>query len=90
MLITDVRIRAVSGEGRIKALASITIDNQFVVHELRVIDGQNGPFVAMPSRKMADGEYKDIAHPLNNETRQAVQEAVLRAYDRSMAAVHER
>lgn len=77
MEITDVRIRKVNGESKMKALASVTFDHQFVVHEIRVIDGQNGLFIAMPSRKMSDGEYRDIAHPLDGATRQMIQEAVL-------------
>lgn len=77
MEVTDVRIRKVNGESKMKALASVTFDHQFVVHEIRVIDGQNGLFIAMPSRKMSDGAYRDIAHPLDGATRQMIQEAVL-------------
>ncbi len=78
--ITDVRLRRVSGEGRMKAIASITIDGEFVVHDIRVIDGNNGMFVAMPSKKTPDGEFRDIAHPISSETRQKIQEAVLEEY----------
>lgn len=81
MEITDVRIRKVNGESKMKALASVTFDHQFVVHEIRIIDGQNGMFIAMPSRKMSDGAYRDIAHPLDGATRQMIQEAVLRRYN---------
>ncbi|MCL6632520.1 MAG: septation regulator SpoVG [Alicyclobacillus herbarius] len=85
MQITDVRLRKVSTEGRMKAIASITIDSEFVVHDIRVIDGNNGMFVAMPSKKTPDGEFRDIAHPISSVTRQKIQEAVLREYYRSDA-----
>jgi stage V sporulation protein G len=78
--ITDVRLRRVNGEGRMKAIASITIDGEFVVHDIRVIDGNNGMFVAMPSKKTPDGEFRDIAHPISSETRQKIQDAVLEEY----------
>jgi stage V sporulation protein G len=78
--ITDVRLRKVNGEGRMKAIASITIDSEFVVHDIRVIDGNNGMFVAMPSKKTPDGEFRDIAHPISSETRQKIQDAVLEEY----------
>jgi stage V sporulation protein G len=78
--ITDVRLRRVNGEGRMKAIASITIDSEFVVHDIRVIDGNNGMFVAMPSKKTPDGEFRDIAHPISSETRQKIQAAVLEEY----------
>jgi stage V sporulation protein G len=83
MQITDVRLRKVSTEGRMKAIASITIDSEFVVHDIRVIDGNNGMFVAMPSKKTPDGEFRDIAHPISSATRQKIQEAVLREYYRT-------
>ncbi|MCL6627222.1 MULTISPECIES: septation regulator SpoVG [Alicyclobacillus] len=83
MQITDVRLRKVSTEGRMKAIASITIDSEFVVHDIRVIDGNNGMFVAMPSKKTPDGEFRDIAHPISSVTRQKIQDAVLREYYRS-------
>ena len=69
MQITDVRVRKVNSEGKMKAVVSVTFDNQFVVHDIKVIDGQNGTFIAMPSRRTPDGEFKDIAHPINSETR---------------------
>ncbi len=84
MEITDVRLRRVNGEGRMKAIASITIDNEFVVHDIRVIDGNNGMFVAMPSKRMPDGEFRDIAHPISASTREKIQYAVLAAYDRAV------
>lgn len=83
MEITDVRLRKVSSEGRMKAIASITIDSEFVVHDIRVIDGNNGMFVAMPSKKTPDGEFRDIAHPISSGTRQKIQEAVLQEYFRA-------
>lgn len=70
MQITDVRLRRVNSEGRMKAIASITIDNEFVVHDIRVIDGNNGMFVAMPSKRTPDGEFRDIAHPISSGTRE--------------------
>lgn len=78
--ITDVRLRRVSTDGRMKAIASITIDSEFVVHDIRIIDGNNGMFVAMPSKKTPDGEFRDIAHPISSITRQKIQDAVLQAY----------
>lgn len=82
MKITDVRLRKVNNQDtRMRALASITFDDAFVVHDLRVIEGNNGLFVAMPSKRTADGEFRDIAHPINSEMRQHVQEEVMRVYD---------
>ena len=83
MQITDVRLRRVNSDGRMKAIASITIDDEFVVHDIRVIDGNNGMFVAMPSKRTPDGEFRDIAHPISSATREKIQEAVLAEYDRS-------
>ncbi|EPD80430.1 hypothetical protein HMPREF1207_05731 [Paenibacillus sp. HGH0039] len=83
--ITDVRLRRVNSEGRMKAIASITIDNEFVVHDIRVIDGNNGMFVAMPSKRTPDGEFRDIAHPISSTTREKIQAAVLSEYDRAAA-----
>jgi len=80
MTITDVRIRKVSSDGKLKAVASITFDGEFVVHDIKVIDGQNGLFVAMPSKKVGETEYKDIAHPLQSETRNKIKDAILEAY----------
>ena len=81
MQITDVRIRKVEKEGKMKAVASITIDNEFVVHDIKIIDGDTGLFIAMPSKKTLDGEYRDIAHPINSETRDRIQRSVIQAYE---------
>lgn len=81
MQITDVRIRKVAKEGKMKAVVSITIDNEFVVHDIKVIEGENGLFIAMPSRKAADGEYRDIAHPINSDTRNMIQTLILEQYE---------
>ena len=79
--ITDIRVRKVSDEGKMKAVVSVTFDDEFVVHDIKVIDGQNGLFIAMPSRKMGDGDYRDIAHPLRSETRNRMKDAILEAYE---------
>jgi stage V sporulation protein G len=81
MQITDVRVRKVTKEGKMKAVVSITIDNEFVVHDIKVIDGEKGLFIAMPSRKAADGEYRDIAHPINSNTRERLQREILEKYE---------
>ena len=81
MQITDVRIRKVAKEGTRKAVVSITIDNEFVVHGIKVIEGEKGLFIAMPSRKAADGEYRDIAHPINSDTRNMIQTLILEQYE---------
>ena len=81
MQITDVRLRKVNSENRMKAVASVTFDNEFVIHDIKVIESQNGLFIAMPSRKTPNGEFKDIAHPINAETREKDQKAILEAYD---------
>jgi len=83
MQITDVRIRRVEKEGKMKAVVSITIDEEFVVHDIKVIEGEKGLFIAMPSRKSSDGEYRDIAHPINTQTRDKLQKLVLEAYDKA-------
>ena len=77
MNITDVRVRKMTKEGKMKAVVSITIDNEFVVHDIKVVEGDKGLFIAMPSRKAADGEYRDIAHPINSDTRSNIQKIVL-------------
>lgn len=82
MQITDVRVRKIANEGKMKAIVSVTFDNEFVVHDIKVIDGQNGLFIAMPSRKTPDGEFKDIAHPINTETREKIQAAILDEYEK--------
>jgi stage V sporulation protein G len=80
MQITDVRIRKIEKEGKMKAVVSITIENEFVVHDIKVIEGEKGLFIAMPSRKAGDGEYRDIAHPINSETREKLQQLILEKY----------
>lgn len=81
MKVTDVRLRKIQTDGRMKALVSITLDDVFVIHDLRVIEGNSGLFVAMPSKRTPDGEFRDIAHPINSEMRQEIQEAVMKVYD---------
>lgn len=81
MEITDVRVRKVMTEGRMKAIVSMTIDNMFVVHDIKIIEGNNGLFVAMPSRKTPSGEFRDIAHPVNALARELIQNAVLKVYE---------
>lgn len=83
MQVTDVRLRRVDTEGRMRAIASITFDNEFVVHDIRVIDGNNGLFVAMPSKRTPDGEFRDIAHPISSHTREKIQTAVLTEYEKA-------
>ena len=85
MHITDVRVRKVSKEGKMKAVVSITIDDEFVVHDIKVIEGEKGLFIAMPSRKATDGEYRDIAHPINSVTRDRIQTMILDKYQEVMA-----
>lgn len=84
MQITQVRIYPVNSENRTRALASVTFDNEFVVHEIKVIDGNSGLFIAMPSKKTNSGEFRDIAHPINAETRQKISDAVLSEYENSL------
>jgi stage V sporulation protein G len=81
MEITDVRIRKIDAEGKMKAVVSITFDNEFVVHDIKVIESQNGLFIAMPSRKTPDGEFRDIAHPINATTREKIQAIILEKYE---------
>lgn len=82
MNITDVRVRKVNDEGKMKAVVSITFDEEFVVHDIKVIEGQNGLFIAMPSRKMGEGDFRDIAHPLRSETRNRIKEAIFAEYEK--------
>lgn len=84
MQITDVRIRSVEKEGKMRAVVSITIDDEFVVHDIKIIEGDKGMFIAMPSRKAADGEYRDIAHPINTETRERLQRMILDKFQESL------
>ena len=84
MHITDVRVRKVSKEGKMKAVVSITIDDEFVVHDIKVIEGEKGLFIAMPSRKASDGEYRDIAHPIHSGTRDHIQSIILDKYEAAL------
>ena len=84
MTITDVRVRKIAKDGKMKAIVSVTFDNEFVVHDIKVIEGEKGLFIAMPSRKTADGEYRDIAHPINSDTRQHLQEMILNEYEKAI------
>ena len=85
MQITDVRIRKIEKEGKMKAVVSITIDEEFVVHDIKVIEGEKGLFIAMPSRKATDGEYRDFAHPINSDTRERIQGIILQKYEQVLA-----
>lgn len=84
MRITDVRIRKVNDDGKMKAVVSVTFDDEFVVHDIKVIEGQNGLFIAMPSRKMGEGDFRDIAHPLTSETRNRIKAAIFEAYEKAL------
>lgn len=86
MQITDIRIRKVEKEGKMKAVVSITLDEEFVVHDIKVIEGEKGLFIAMPSRKASDGEYRDIAHPINSNTREKIQSMILAKYEEAINA----
>lgn len=85
MQITDVRVRKITKEGKMKAVVSITLDDELVIHDIKVIEGDKGLFIAMPSKKAADGEYRDIAHPINSRTRERIQIMILDAYERSLS-----
>lgn len=89
MQVTDIRIRVVSKESKMKAVVSITFDNAFVVHDIKVIEGEKGLFIAMPSKKTPDGEYRDIAHPINVEMRAMLQDAILEKYEQALAELPE-
>ena len=82
MQVTDVRIRKITTEGKMKAIVSVTFDDEFVVHDIKIIEGQNGLFIAMPSRKMGEGDFRDIAHPINSETRNKIQGAIFAQYEK--------
>ena len=84
MQVTDVRVRRVEKDGKMKAIVSITLDNEFVIHDIKVIEGEKGLFIAMPSRKAADGEYRDIAHPINSGTRDMIQSIILNKYETTL------
>ena len=89
MQITDVRVRKVNDEGKMKAIASVTFDDEFVVHDIKIISGQNGLFIAMPSRKMGEGDFRDIAHPLLSETRNKIKDAIFAEYEKVLAEKQE-
>ena len=89
MLITDIRVRKINSEGRMKAVVSVTFDDAFVVHDIKVIEGQDKLFIAMPSRKTPDGEFKDIAHPINAETREFLHSKILEKYQEVLEAPEE-
>ncbi|MDO5346225.1 MAG: septation regulator SpoVG [Lachnospiraceae bacterium] len=89
MRITDVRVRKAVKEGKVKAHVSITLDHEFVIHDMKVIEGKKGMFVAMPSRKTADGQYRDIAHPINSEARGWIQELILQEYEKAAEGTEE-
>lgn len=89
MQITDVRVKKVTKDGKMKAIVSITIDNEFVVHDIKVIEGDKGLFIAMPSKKSLDGEYRDIAHPINSDTRDNIQKIILEKYEQSLSETEE-
>ena len=84
MQITDVRVRKITKEGKMKAVVSITLDDEFVVHDIKVIEGEKGLFIAMPSKKATDGEYRDIAHPINSSTRENLQKVFLESYEKAL------
>lgn len=84
MRITDVRVRKITKEGKMKAVVSITLDDEFVVHDIKVIEGEKGLFIAMPSKKATDGEYRDIAHPINSVTREHIQNIILDSYEKAL------
>lgn len=89
MNITDVRVRKISKEGKMKAVVSVTIDDEFVVHDIKVIEGDKGLFIAMPSRRSSDGEYRDVAHPINTATRERLQAVILEAYEKAEESAEE-
>ncbi|AEE96207.1 septation regulator SpoVG [Mahella australiensis] len=86
MKITDIRLRKIDSDSKMKAVASVTFDDEFVVHDIKVIEGQNGLFIAMPSRKLSDGEFRDIAHPINSQAREVIQAAIIEKYKQVMEA----
>ena len=84
MQVTDVRVRTIAKESKMKAVVSITLDDEFVVHDIKIIEGDKGLFIAMPSKKASDGEYRDIAHPINSQTRESIQKVILESYERAL------
>lgn len=89
MQITDVRVRKITKEGKMRAIVSITIDEEFVIHDIKVIEGDKGLFIAMPSKKATDGEYRDIAHPINSSTREKIQTIILEGYQKALLETDE-
>ena len=89
MQITDVRVRKITKEGKMRAIVSITIDEEFVIHDIKVIEGDKGLFIAMPSKKATDGEYRDIAHPINSQTRERIQQIILDRYEKALLETDE-
>lgn len=89
MNITDVRVRKITKEGKMRAIVSITIDDEFVIHDIKVIEGDKGLFIAMPSKKAADGEYRDIAHPIHSAARENIQRIILESYEKAMQEVQD-
>lgn len=89
MQITDVRVRKITREGKMRAIVSITIDEEFVIHDIKVIEGDKGLFIAMPSKKATDGEYRDIAHPINSSTREKIQKIILESYQKALLETDE-
>ncbi len=89
MQITDVRIRKVNDDGKMRAVVSVTFDEEFVVHDIKIIEGQNGLFIAMPSRKMGEGDFRDIAHPLTSETRNKIKDAIFEEYNKVIEEMEE-
>ena len=85
MKITDVRVRKMTREGKMRAIVSITIDDEFVIHDIKVIEGDKGLFIAMPSKKATDGEYRDIAHPINSSTKERIQSIILERYNQALS-----
>ncbi len=84
MVITDIRIKKISSEGKMKAIVSVTFDDAFVVHDIKIIEGQDKLFTAMPSRKTPENEYKDIAHPINSEMRELLERSILEKYEQEI------
>ena len=89
MEVTDVRIRRVYEEGKIRAIVSITFNDQFAVHDIKIIEGDEGPFVVMPSRRIGPGKFRDVAHPINRETRAMIEEAIFESYEEELKLLEE-
>ena len=88
MNVTDVRVRKITNEGKMRAVVSITLDNEFVVHDIKVIEGEKGLFIAMPSKKGNDGEYRDVAHPISATTRAEIQRLILEKYEEALSELN--